>query len=115
MPRQRWTNPGTKPVGGTARQGHWAALAEDYSWRHPAEMGRGGGRRLYPRSADAQHPETYAHRGPFARFPSGGINRTRECPAPGLMEAFIPREDESHGSTEEVPGGASGAGDTTRD
>lgn len=29
--------------------------------------------------------------------------------APGLMEALNPREDQSHGSTEEVPGGASGA------
>jgi hypothetical protein len=26
------------------------------------------------------------------------------CSAPGLMEALNPREDESHGSTEEVPG-----------
>jgi hypothetical protein len=27
-----------------------------------------------------------------------------ECPVTGLLEAFIPRKDESHGSTEEVPG-----------
>ncbi|GAA2499087.1 hypothetical protein GCM10009858_41770 [Terrabacter carboxydivorans] len=33
------------------------------------------------------------------------------CPVPGLMEALISRKDESHGSTEEVPGGASGASD----
>jgi hypothetical protein len=33
------------------------------------------------------------------------------CPVAGLMEALIPRKDESHGSTEEVPRGASGAGD----
>src|SRR5665647_1247701 len=32
------------------------------------------------------------------------------CLVPGLMEALNPGEDESHGSTEEVPGGASGAG-----
>jgi predicted dehydrogenase len=31
-------------------------------------------------------------------------------PVPGLMEALHPREDESHGGTEEVPRGASGAG-----
>ncbi|WP_220034834.1 hypothetical protein, partial [Curtobacterium sp. MCPF17_031] len=36
------------------------------------------------------------------------------CSAPGLMEALNPREDESHGSTEEVPGGASGASGPTR-
>jgi transposase len=36
---------------------------------------------------------------------------TRKCLVPGLMEALIPREDESHGSTEEVPRGASGASD----
>ena len=30
---------------------------------------------------------------------------------PGLMEASNPREDERHGSTEEVPGRASGASD----
>jgi len=29
-----------------------------------------------------------------------------ECLAPGLMEALIPRKDESHGGTEEVPGRA---------
>jgi hypothetical protein len=34
----------------------------------------------------------------------------RYCRVPGLMEALIPRKDESHGSTEEVPRGASGAG-----
>ena len=28
------------------------------------------------------------------------------CLAPGLMEALIPRKDESHGGTEEVPGRA---------
>ena len=33
------------------------------------------------------------------------------CLVPGLMEALNPREDESHGSTEEVPRGASGASD----
>jgi hypothetical protein len=33
------------------------------------------------------------------------------CLVPGLMEALNPREDESHGSTEEVPGRAPGAGD----
>lgn len=33
------------------------------------------------------------------------------CRVPGLMEALIPRKDESHGSTEKVPRGASGAGD----
>jgi len=33
------------------------------------------------------------------------------CLVPGLMEALNPREDESHGGTEEVPRGASGAGD----
>jgi hypothetical protein len=33
------------------------------------------------------------------------------CLAPSLMEALNPREDESHGSTEEVPGRASGASD----
>ncbi|WIB34387.1 IS3 family transposase [Curtobacterium sp. MCSS17_005] len=38
----------------------------------------------------------------------------RRCSAPGLMEALNPREDESHGSTEEVPGGASGAGGEAR-
>ena len=35
----------------------------------------------------------------------------RHCRVPGLMEALIPRKDESHGSTEEVPRGASGASD----
>ncbi len=34
----------------------------------------------------------------------------RACSAPGLMEALNSRADERHGSTEEVPGGASGAG-----
>jgi hypothetical protein len=34
-----------------------------------------------------------------------------KCRVPGLMEALIPRKDESHGGTEEVPRGASGAGD----
>ena len=34
-----------------------------------------------------------------------------QCSVPGLMEALIPREDESHGSTEEVSRGASGASD----
>jgi hypothetical protein len=34
-----------------------------------------------------------------------------DCPVPGLMEALIPRKDESHGSTEEVPGRAPGASD----
>ena len=33
------------------------------------------------------------------------------CLAPGLMEALNPGEDESHGSIEEVPRGASGASD----
>lgn len=33
-----------------------------------------------------------------------------DCLVPGLMEALNPREDESHGSTEELPRGASGAG-----
>jgi transposase len=33
-----------------------------------------------------------------------------DCPVPGLMEALNPREDESHGGTEEVPRGASRAG-----
>ena len=33
------------------------------------------------------------------------------CPAPGLMEALDPGEDESHGGTEEVPRRAAGAGD----
>ncbi len=33
------------------------------------------------------------------------------CLVPGLMEALIPRLDESHGSTEEVPRRASRAGD----
>jgi hypothetical protein len=33
------------------------------------------------------------------------------CPAPGLMEALNPREDESHGGTEEVPRRAAGARD----
>jgi pilus assembly protein CpaF len=33
------------------------------------------------------------------------------CPVPGLMEALIPGEDESHGSTEKVSRGASGACD----
>ncbi|WP_460841483.1 flavin-containing monooxygenase, partial [Nocardioides marmoraquaticus] len=32
------------------------------------------------------------------------------CRVPGLMEALIPRKDESHGSTEEVSRGASGTG-----
>jgi len=36
------------------------------------------------------------------------------CSAPGLMEALSPREDQSHGSTEEVPGGASGASGQAR-
>jgi hypothetical protein len=31
-------------------------------------------------------------------------------PVPGLLEALNPREDETHGGTEEVPRGASGAG-----
>jgi len=35
----------------------------------------------------------------------------RRCLVPGLMEALVPRKDESHGSTEDVPGRASGAGD----
>ena len=35
----------------------------------------------------------------------------RPCLAPGLMEALNPGEDESYGSTEEVPRGASGASD----
>src|SRR5665648_1355 len=39
-----------------------------------------------------------------------GGPRPADCIVPGLMEALNPREDESHGSTEEVPGGASGAG-----
>ena len=33
------------------------------------------------------------------------------CRVPGLMEALIPRKDESHGSTEEVPRRTSGASD----
>jgi putative transposase len=41
-----------------------------------------------------------------------GIRRSLgRCPAPGLMEALNPREDESHGGTEEVPRRAAGAGD----
>ena len=35
-------------------------------------------------------------------------------PLPAQMEALIPRKDESHGSVEEVPRGASGAGDQDR-
>lgn len=42
---------------------------------------------------------------------SGAATGTAKCPVPGLMEALIPGEDESHGSTEEVSRGASGAGD----
>ena len=34
-----------------------------------------------------------------------------QLPLPGQMEALIPRQDGSHGSIEEVPRGASGAGD----
>ena len=41
----------------------------------------------------------------------GAAKRYGDCLVPGLMEALIPRKDESHGSTEEVPRGASGAGD----
>ena len=40
-----------------------------------------------------------------------GAEADAVCRVPGLMEALIPRKDESHGSTEEVPRGASGAGD----
>ncbi len=43
-----------------------------------------------------------------------GMNIQTLCLAPGLMEALNPREDESHGGTEEVPGGASGASDPAR-
>ena len=39
------------------------------------------------------------------------LRSASKCLAPGLMEALNPREDESHGGTEEVPRGASGAGD----
>ncbi|GAA2502472.1 hypothetical protein [Terrabacter carboxydivorans] len=42
---------------------------------------------------------------------AAAVNESELCPVPGLMEALIPRKDESHGSTEEVPGGASGASD----
>ena len=41
----------------------------------------------------------------------GGVCAGEDCPVPGLMEALIPRKDESHGGTEEVPRGAAGAGD----
>jgi hypothetical protein len=41
-----------------------------------------------------------------------GIVLHADCFAPVLMEALIPRKDEGYGSTEEVPGGASGAGDS---
>lgn len=34
------------------------------------------------------------------------VHHTDACLVPGLMEALIPREDESHGGTEEVPGRA---------
>lgn len=34
-----------------------------------------------------------------------------DCRVPAVMEALIPRKDESHGSTEEVSRGASGASD----
>jgi hypothetical protein len=40
------------------------------------------------------------------------IEGTSSCLAPGLMEALNPREDESHGGTEEVPRRAAGAGDS---
>ena len=42
----------------------------------------------------------------------GAAGLVTVCLAPGLMEALDPGEDESHGSTEEVPGGASGASDS---
>lgn len=32
------------------------------------------------------------------------IHGIEKCPVTGLLEAFIPRKDESHGGTEEVPG-----------
>ncbi len=44
-----------------------------------------------------------------AAFPNAptayrAVFRWANCPVTGLLEAFIPRKDESHGSTEEVPG-----------
>lgn len=42
--------------------------------------------------------------------PHGATREAWKCRVPGLMEALIPRKDESHGSTEEVSRGASGAG-----
>jgi SRSO17 transposase len=38
------------------------------------------------------------------------VTDAASCPVPGLMEALNPREDESHGGTEEVPRRAAGAG-----
>ena len=38
----------------------------------------------------------------------GGLDG--QCPATGLVEVLRPREDESHGGTEEVPREASGGG-----
>jgi len=57
--------------------------------------------------------------GQYVLWLGSGISRDRvpnvyvllECLVPGLMEALNPREDESHGSTEEVSRGASGASD----
>jgi hypothetical protein len=46
----------------------------------------------------------------FAPSAPGSVH-VEPCRVPGLMEALIPRKDESHGSTEEVPRGASGSGD----
>src|SRR3954452_23496761 len=34
---------------------------------------------------------------------SGRVDQAKRCPAPDLMEALNPLEDESHGDTEEVP------------
>lgn len=43
--------------------------------------------------------------------PDGASDHRRGCLAPGLREALIAREDDSRGSTPDVPGGAPGAGD----
>lgn len=42
---------------------------------------------------------------------SVGAACVEQCLVTGLLEALNPGKDESHGSTEEVPGRASGAGD----
>jgi len=71
------------------------------------------------------HPRHGPHPRTASMLPTGDFNGTPNrsrmrlrplpsrflCLDPGLMEALIPREDEGHGSTTEVPGGASGAGD----